>query len=96
MQRYKIRFFFEYGGDCFWGGDAAAVERYGYPIAPTDLPLPAELAAQCSAMAEQWWLAASVNSEGSFPSREETVRLIERVRDALGDEFEIIDEQTKR
>lgn len=94
MQRYKIRFFFEHGGDCFWGGDAAAVESYGYPISPADLPLPAELAAQCSAMATQWWIAASANSEGSFPTREETVRLIERVRDALGDGFEVIDEQT--
>lgn len=94
MQRYKIRFFFEHGGDCFWGGDEASTDTYGYPIAPTDLPLPTELAEECSAMAEQWWLAAA-GEDATFPTRAETVRLIERVREALGEGFEVIDEQTK-
>lgn len=94
MQRYKIRFFFEYGGDCFWGGDDATVERYGYPIEPTDLPLPAELAEECSAIAKRWDLAAA-GEDATFPTRAETVKLIERVREALGEGFDVIDEQTK-
>lgn len=39
-QKYKIRFFFDYGsGTCFWSGNEQARARFGYAIAPAELPL---------------------------------------------------------
>ena len=89
MQRYKIRFFFEHGGDCFWGGDEATVEKYGYPIDPADLPIPRELAERCSGMAERWWIAA--DKENGLVFNEDVAGLLEQVRAALGDGFEVVE-----
>jgi hypothetical protein len=39
MNKFRIRFFFEYGGGCLWGGDERTIEEYGYPIKLEILPL---------------------------------------------------------
>lgn len=40
---YTIRFFFEFGGGYFWGGDNKTKEKYGYNIRPERLPLTSNL-----------------------------------------------------
>jgi hypothetical protein len=41
MARYALRYFFDPGsGICLWAGCPAARERFGYPVAARQLPLP--------------------------------------------------------
>ena len=41
--KYEFRFWFEHGGFCVWGMNAAAKEKYGYAIRNENLPISAEL-----------------------------------------------------
>ena len=42
-QKYKIRFFFDYGsGTCFWSSNDKTRAKFNYPIKPEELPLPVE------------------------------------------------------
>jgi len=38
----KLRFFFDYGGDCLWADDGEARAAYGYPVNLDELPLSVE------------------------------------------------------
>ncbi len=91
LTSYKIRFFFDWGGDCFWGGDDTTNEQYGYPIAPSDLPLPDELASHCVAMAQRW---IGLDGKNDSDFRGDASKLLKQIRRALGKSFEVVDEYT--
>jgi DNA polymerase III epsilon subunit family exonuclease len=91
LTSYKICFFFDWGGDCLWAGDDATKEHYGYPIAPTDLPLPAELVSQCVSMAQRW-IALNGRTDSAF--RIDAAKLVKQLQAALGKGFEVVDEYT--
>jgi hypothetical protein len=39
IPRFKLRYFFEWGGDCLWAANDTAMEKFGYPVFLDDLPL---------------------------------------------------------
>jgi hypothetical protein len=100
---YLLRFFFDPGsGVCLWAANDAARERYGYPVAACDLPVPQALRDEISHACN--WFDSSIdwsNPAGHSPwSREDVDRfraltdgLLLRLRNALGSEFEIRDER---
>jgi hypothetical protein len=103
--KYKLRFFFEWGGGCLWPGDTAATSDFGYgPLdAPdTNLPLSTETVRRCGELAV--WHDTSLNwayppDPGPWRQPEcdqfnDAVRhLLATIRAELGDQFEVIDQQ---
>jgi hypothetical protein len=89
MQRYKIRFFFDWSGDCLWSGDEVTDERYGYPIFPADLPLPDELIQQCKLMATRWIARGCGNKDRAFKA--DATHLLDQIRLHLGGQFEVVE-----
>jgi hypothetical protein len=103
--KYKLRFFFEWGGGCLWSGNDAATSDFGYgPLDTTDtkLPLSAETVRRCGQMAD--WHDTALNQAyppdpGPWRLHEcdrfnEAVRhLLATIRAELGDQFECIDQQ---
>lgn len=104
-QKYRIKFFFDYGsGTCFWSGNAKIKAKFGYPIKPDELPLSLESIKKVKKFLE--WYDQSLNPEyPSDPGRwrqEECNRfndgvkqLFETVKRELGENFELCQEQPK-
>jgi hypothetical protein len=104
-EKYKLRFFFEWGGGCLWSGDEAATRDFGYgPLdtADTKLPLSAETVRRCREVAD--WHDTSLNQ--AYPLdpgpwrqpecdrfNEAVKHLLGRIRAELGDRFEVNDQQ---
>lgn len=102
MALYRLRYFFDAGsGICLWSANDAAREKYGYPVAATDLPL-----------SENTWrrlryLIAWYDTcfDWNYPpdpspwTEDERIRfcaeaqtMLQRLRQELGADYEIVDE----
>ena len=100
MSKYKIRFFFEWGGYCLWGANDEARNKYGSPIEPSELPLSKETLENIKKM-ERWHHTALDWNDPGGPSpwtREEHEKfgrgaktLLEKIISELGEDYEIID-----
>ena len=100
---YVLRFFFDYGGTCVWTANDAARERFGYPVELSDLPIPQELRRELEMAGERFDTSLDWN-DPSGPSpwskaeakqfRALSDNLLERLRTALGSDFEIRDERS--
>lgn len=62
MARYALRYFFDPGsGICLWSGCDAARQRFGYPVAARQLPLPRATRERMAELAD--WYDQSVDWE---------------------------------
>lgn len=43
MAKYVFKYMFEWGGTCLWSINDAALERYGYDVDETELPISTNL-----------------------------------------------------
>ena len=103
VSTYKLRFFFDAGsGTCFWSGNAAAREKFGYFIDPITLPLDAETLQEVIDVINAYDNAFNWDDPGSFPpidpSMEAAINasgdaMLRHVRANLSDEFDVVDER---
>jgi hypothetical protein len=93
IPRYKLRYFFELGGDCLWAANDAAMEKFGYPVFLDDLPL-TDATRQCgAALLERSVMLFDTNGGHVDQSFMIDARIfLERLRSELGPAFEIVDE----
>jgi hypothetical protein len=100
--KYKISFWFEWGGQCFWAADERTRKEYGYAINPQRLPLSPWIAALAEELGA--WHDTSLNwasPPNPGPWRQEEYdlfnavvkRFFEVVRKELGNDFEITNNQ---
>ena len=98
MAQYQLRFFFDYGGDCLWAANDAALRRFGYPLYLPDLGLPDETLAYASEVASQWVRLAEI---AHLPENRPLLRrrldrdaqaLLQTFRVQLGPDYELLDE----
>lgn len=100
--RFVLRFFFDAGaGICFWAGNDAANERFGYAVDAADLPLTEETRAAVDALIVRFDESVDWNdpmSAGPW-SRDEELEfaaaardVLARVRHELGENFDVRDE----
>ncbi len=103
--KYRLRFFFEWGGGCLWSDNDDANTDFGYgPLDTpnTKLPLSNETIRRCQEIGV--WHDTSLNWDdppdpGPWRQHEcdrfnETVRhLLATIRSELRDQFEVIDQQ---
>jgi hypothetical protein len=107
--RYILRFFFDAGsGVCLWSGNKAAEERFDYPVETARLNLPPDLAADLEQLITDYDADFPWDDPGTRdPARLEYLRaneeglyarvdaLLPRLREALGPEFEILDQRRR-
>lgn len=43
MAKYKMKYWFEWGGTCLWSANDAANEKFGYPVDEGELPISGKL-----------------------------------------------------
>jgi len=97
---YRLRFFFDAGsGECLWAGNAAAKERFGYPVDLSELPIGENLRRYLFHLAA-WYDTAIDWNYPPNPSpwtKDEWDRFlravdsgIARLREKLGGDFEIV------
>lgn len=103
--QYKIRFFCEYGGPCFWSANNAARARFGYSIDPEGLPLSLETISRTHELMR--WFQDSLNWDyppDPGPWRQEECdrfndaarKLFDQVQMELGEEFTLSYEQREQ
>jgi len=96
--KYRISFWFEWGGECFWAADEKTQEKYDIPIDPEKLPLSPETVARARELGA--WHDTSLNWASPLdpgPWRQEECdrfnaavkELFEVVSAELGDEFDV-------
>lgn len=102
MARYALRYFFDPGsGICLWAACDAARQRFGYPVAARQLPLPRPTRERMAQLAD--WYDHSVDWEypagPSLWDADEAERfaraarqLLSVLRVQLGPDFDIRDE----
>jgi hypothetical protein len=101
---YRLRFFFDTGsGVCLWSANEAARERYDYPVEPRALPLQEDTVCDMErviAWYDEWmdWNnAPQPNSswdEAAFT--EAARRLLDRLQQELGPDYEVVDDEFSR
>lgn len=106
-EKYKLRFFFEWGGGCLWPGNDVATSAFGdgpLDTSETTLPLSAETLRRCRELAE--WYDTSLNQ--TYPPdpgpwrqpecdrfNEAVKHLLGTILAELGDQFEVINRQSE-
>lgn len=101
---YRFRFFFDAGaGTCLWSGNDATRSRFGYAVNARELEIPAELARRVAALTVDYdasinWdyppAAGPWNAERRAVFENEAGQTIALLRDALGSDYELIDERS--
>lgn len=94
---YRLRFFFDnVSGICLWGGNAEAVNRFGYTVELADLPLPVEVVDSGEAITRRWTAFAGMNhwpdGDNRRKFRRAAQQFFELLRKHLPDDFELLDE----
>lgn len=54
MEKYKLKFWFEHGGICFWSMNDIAHDKYGYPIETSMLPISEALIKRFDELEEEY------------------------------------------
>lgn len=97
---YRIRYWFDWGASCFWAANDAARTRFGYAIAPEQLPLFESTIKRADEL--MGWHDQALNWEyppDPGPWRQEECErfnqaakdLLATVSRELGEQFEVID-----
>jgi hypothetical protein len=97
---YKIRFFYEYGGEMFWPESDSAYIKFGTPINPYNLPFSREVAKKFKELVKIWESMTTYGrSKGlhiGARDREslilDTANYLERATKELGEEFEFCED----
>lgn len=105
---YKLRYFFEWGGDCLWPLSQSVYQDFGdgpYDVLEAcPLPLSLEILIRCRELGE--WYDTSLNWEyppDPSPWEQEefnrfnraALELLEAIRSSLGEKFEVVDVRPK-
>lgn len=99
---YRLRYFFDYHSGCLWSANEAAYLRYDYPVSLSELQLSEETVRNADRIGA--WFDRSLNWDyppDPGPWRQEecdrfnaaTAGLLAGIRQELGSDFEIVDEQ---
>jgi len=99
--KYKLKFWFEHSGFCIWATNNVAIEKYGYCITNSKLPISDKLINELNALKEEYhsYLDWNVPQNPSpwteehkcdFVSRANAV--YEEIKAELGSDFEISNE----
>jgi hypothetical protein len=102
MSKYRLRYFFDYGGPCLWAANDTARDRFDYSIDLAELPLSPETIQTAKEIGA--WFDQSLNWDyppDPGPWRQDecdrfnraTADLLNRIRQELGSEFEVVNEQ---
>lgn len=100
--KYRLRLRFEYGGGCLWGIDPPAQEAFGNPADPYRLPISAKTRQLIERLETRF--ESSLNWDyppdpGPWRQPEcdrfnsDTLLLFDRLRQELGENFELRNEQ---
>ena len=101
-EKYRIRFFFDYGGSCFWGADSKTTAVFESPITPDKLPLSTETIDQARDLINLFEDSLDWGNpgEGIRWNQDECDRfntaaglLFEEVKKELGESFELMNKQ---
>ena len=103
MAKYKMRYWFEWGGTCLWSANDAAREKFGYDVDERTLPISRKLKDLL------WYLRAyhetmmdmdNAPDDSPWWTEEDTVMFKKKSKFAyeqlcreLGEEYEIVDER---
>jgi hypothetical protein len=100
---FRLRYFFEYGSSaCLWAANDAARTQFGYECHSAQLPLPDTLRDRIVALTAQFQSSLDWNDPGGASPwtrgeasafREACDELLTDLRNALGAQFEVIDER---
>jgi len=93
----KLRFFFDYGGDCLWADDSEARAAYGYPVNLDELPLSVEtkeLSRTVGALFDELLESKQdeAHSRRQDVYRQRSKELYERLVTELGPSFNVVNE----
>ena len=106
MAIYELRYFFDYGsGICLWSSNEEANEKFGYPVELEGLDLPSNVKNLASDLLHRF--DSSLNrddpagpSAWSIKDRErfdiDSQKLLQQLREHLGEDFRIKDERKIR
>lgn len=101
MKKYELRFWFEHGGFCIWGMNAAAKDNYGYAIETGKIPISLQLKSEIDSLEAEYGTYLNWNDPlDDFPwSKEQKASFISRANQVyeklvfeLGDEYEVSNE----
>ena len=99
MGKYRIKFWFEHGGECLWGANDAAKEKYGYCINKNSIPISKALVDKLAKLETEYssYIDWDNPSKASKWSREqkldfivESTKVYFLLSDELGSGYEII------
>ncbi len=99
--QYVLRFWFECGGECLWGMNDLAKEKYGYPIDLESLGLSDELINELTLLGEEYvtyynWDCPSDPSPWTEEHKNDfidrTNKAYDKLKDELGEDFIITNE----
>jgi hypothetical protein len=102
IERFRLRFFFEWGGPCLWAANGKARETFGYAIELRKLPLSEETVRLGEELVS--WHDGSLNRDyppDPGPWRQEECdrfnraanAFFERLSNELGPDYELVNEQ---
>ena len=104
MQKYRIKYFFDYECSCLWSADDATKKRFDYPISPESLPLSKDSLKKIEEACRFFDTRLDWNDPGGpSPWKKEdcekfnkiSKELFELIKNELGEKFEIINEQSE-
>ncbi len=102
---YSLRYFFDWGGPCLWANNDSARDRFGIgAVNVVDLPLSDATKRRADELAA--WHDQSLNQDyppDPSPWRQDecdrfndaSQQLLETIRNELGDDYDIVDEQPR-
>lgn len=100
--KYRTRYFFEYGGGCLWSDNENDWDKYGNPINPERLPLSKETLTLIEKLEEQFQTSLNwdePNGKSPWTDREwsqfneQALVLFNCIKYELRDDFELINKQ---
>jgi hypothetical protein len=100
-EKYRIRYWFEWGGFCLWSDNSKADNEFGSAIYPDDLPLSAATVARIEELATWHDQALNWNSP-AYPGpwrqaecdrfNQAALELYEIIKAELGADFELVND----
>lgn len=93
MSKSLIRFFYDYGGVCFWNEQGAAVTPEQLGLSPETTRKAYELTEQFDASMNWDWDIRLWNQEECDRFNQATRELVEAARMEVGERFEVVNEQ---
>jgi hypothetical protein len=103
LAKYKLKYWFEYGGICIWGVNAASKDKFGYAIETISLPISDSLIEMLNKLEEEYhsyldWDYPPNPSPWTEEHKQDFIRRAtnahERLCKELGENYEVENEVT--